>query len=196
MDGSTFDELIRTTTQALTRRGALGLLAGAALSGLAGFDLTEAKKRRKKKRKKKKGSNNVPPAGGCSSDTQCGGGQMCQGGSCVPAPPPPPECVNANDCGPNEICQSGACLCPAVLQDRCVVGCSGSSECPGNCLCRGLFPGDGQPRVVCVDEPGNICGAPSCGASDDCDTDEICVFTTCGSPAGSGRCFSTICVEG
>jgi hypothetical protein len=198
MDGQTFDELTRATMQTPSRRGALGIFAGAALSGLAWFDQAEAKKRRRKnkKKKRKKGGNNAPPVGGCSSAAECGAGQACQGGLCVPVspPPPPPECVIDNDCGDNEICQSGGCICPEALENRCVVRCSESAACPGNCLCRGLFPGDGQPRVVCVDEPFDICGAPSCTNSGQCDNDEICVFTTCGSSAGSGRCFP-VCVE-
>ena len=126
----------------------------------------------------------VPPAPECEVDNDCGATEICQNGECVPQAP---ECVNDADCG-DEMCDSGTCVCPAVLDDRCVIRCEGSSECPGTCLCRGTFPGDGD-RVVCVDEPGDLCGTPSCDSSDECDDDEICAFTTCDSPAGSGRCF-------
>lgn len=55
MDGKTFDELTRTTANGTTRRGTLGLLAGAALAaGLAKLDLADAKKKGKGKNKNKK----------------------------------------------------------------------------------------------------------------------------------------------
>jgi hypothetical protein len=257
MDGQKFDALIKTASQALTRRGLMGLVSGGAVA-VALAEIEPAFARRKGKRKGRKkgrkhgqgacaqlnagcsakqaccqgfecnggvcscpagtvasGNSCVPPAAGCASDAECGGGQICQGGSCVAAPPPPPECVGDNDCGNDEVCQNGscvpapecvldadcgdneecqdgACICPAELQGRCVVQCDAQADCPGDCGCRGLFPGNGD-RVVCVDEPFLLCDAPSCTNSNQCDGDELCVFTTCDSPAGSGRCFP-VCV--
>jgi hypothetical protein len=177
MEGHTFDELLRATTQASTRRGALGLLAGAALSALAWFDQAEAKKGRKKRkrRKKKGGSATIPPTVPTVPPPA------------PPPPPPPPECIEDDDCGLNEVCQDGGCICPEVLKDRCVDRCSPSDDCANGCSCRALFPDDDQGRVVCVDDDG-LCNNPQCADSDDCDPEDICVSADCGG-FPTGRCF-------
>jgi hypothetical protein len=81
-----------------------------------------------------------------------------------------------------------------VKANRCVFACQSTSDCPdGFNSCRGIFPGDGVPREVCVDEPFLLCdGADPCNSTADCETDEICAFTTCGGFEGSGRCYSIL----
>lgn len=133
----------------------------------------------------------VPEPPECENDSDCGNDELCQKGECIPEPP---ECVNDNDCGDNEQCQSGGCICPSALQDRCVIRCLGQEQCPLNCQCSATFPGEGLPRVVCVEDVFGFCdSADPCDSSDDCAADEICIFTTCDSPAGSGRCLP-VCV--
>jgi hypothetical protein len=131
-----------------------------------------------------------PPVAECNGNGDCAGGEICLNGNCVP---PPAECNQDADCGSNEACVNGNCICPSVLADRCVVRCQSQSDCPdGFNACRGIFPGAGQPRVVCVDEPFLLCDADPCNSTADCGEDEICAFTTCGSGEGSGRCFSIL----
>jgi hypothetical protein len=80
MDSHSFDALIQAATHAPTRRGIVGLIAGAALSRLAWFDQTAAKKRRRRKgkkhhkRRRHHNTNQTPPSP--LED--------------VPPPPPPP----------------------------------------------------------------------------------------------------------
>jgi hypothetical protein len=151
----------------------------------------------------------------CTVDSDCGANEICQNGVCVPEPP---ECTVNNDCGLNETCQNGECVpnnfecagdddcddneqcqvgecvCPSVLGGECVVRCDPQTDCPGICTCQATFPGIGQPRVVCVDQTFDFCaGAIGCDQIDECPAGSICAFTTCDSPAGSGRCLPVTC---
>jgi hypothetical protein len=249
MDGRVFDELTKATGNPNSRRGALGLMAGAALTAaIARISPVAAKKHHGKGKKKKcrklglvcggkkkrcckgftcadgtcqcpsgtipENGKCVPPEPECQNNGDCSPPEICQDGLCVAVEAEcenngdcdfgevcddgvcvEAECLSDNDCRDNEECQDGECICPGVLEGRCVVTCDEQADCPGACQCLGTFPGDGQPRVVCVSEPFLLCSdATPCNSSDDCDTDEICSFTDCDSPEGSGRCFQ-VCVR-
>jgi hypothetical protein len=248
MEGRHFDDLTRAASAARSRRGALGLVAGAALTApFAQINPLAARKKHKKKKKCRKlnqGCNGKKtcckglfcvdgacgcPAGQvisggkcinpdpveCASNNDCGANEVCQDGVCVPEPPEcvnnndcdsneicqngecvpePPECNSNNDCRPNEICDDGACVCPLLeLGGECVFPCDTTSDCPGDCnSCLGTFPGTGQPRVVCVDEPFLLCDdAIACDQIDECPSGFICAFADCGD--GDGRCFPITC---
>jgi hypothetical protein len=172
MDGRAFDTLVRATSEATSRRGALGLLLGGVVTAaLARIEPTLARKKGQGKNKKRKCRQLNQGCGG--KKKTCCAGLTCTDGTCLN----PAACVD-DDC------------CPAELEDRCVIRCDGTGDCPGGCSCRGLFPGTGQPRVVCVDD-FDLCTADPCDSSDDCAADEICSFADCA--AGNGRCFP-ICV--
>lgn len=250
MDGRRFDDLTRAASAARSRRGALGLVAGAALTAaIAQVNPLAARKKNgkgmKKKKKcrklnqgcsgKKKCCNGLfcvdgtcgcptgqvvsggkcinPEPVGCASDNDCGVTEVCQNGTCVPEPPEcvndgdckskeicqngecvPAPCDSDNDCGANEICDDGTCVCPLLeLGGECVFPCDSVSDCPGECnSCLGVFPGSGQPRVVCVDQPFNLCdGAIACDQVDECPSGFICSFVDCGD--GDGRCYPITC---
>jgi hypothetical protein len=126
----------------------------------------------------------------CQNNNDCGANEICQNGECVAGP----ECNSNNDCRPNEICDDGTCVCPLLeLGGECVFPCDSTSDCPGECnSCLGTFPGSGQPRVVCVDQPFLLCDdAIACDQVDECPSGFICSFVDCGD--GDGRCYPITC---
>ncbi|MFN8663503.1 MAG: hypothetical protein U0075_16550 [Thermomicrobiales bacterium] len=163
------------------------------------------------------------PGPTCASDAQCGSGQVCQVGTCVPAPSecvkdadcnlPGAKCVNGtcvvkvviecaqnNDCGPNEVCETRpngrVCICPDTEAGRCIRRCEKQSNCPGACSCRNHFP-EASPFIedgICVKEPFLLCDAKTCNGDSDCKSNEICIGTGCGSNGTVFKC-SPICVD-
>jgi len=173
MDGKTFDELAKATTGVTSRRGAVGLIAGAALAaGLTRFDfgLAEAKKKKNTKKKRCKKLNQ-----GCGGKKKCCKGLACtagicscptgdvpSGSTCVPAPPPPPPppggCQGNGDCHSGQICQNGSCVPePECLNDD---DCGDNEACQGGvCNCPEIE--DGRCIRRC-DNGGDCPGFPSC----------------------------------
>lgn len=85
MDALRFDGLARTITSHLTRRGGLGLLAGASLPFLGGPSATDAKKQRKitlclndqTVKKPEKSAKNLLEQGRTRGACSCGDGGPC-----------------------------------------------------------------------------------------------------------------------
>jgi hypothetical protein len=210
MDGRIFDDLTRAASNGNSRRGALKLMAGAALTAaIAKISPVAAKKKGKGKNKKKKcrklnqgcggkkkrcckgltctdGTCLKPAAPECDSDNDCGANEICQNGSCVPEP----ECDSDNDCDDNEICDAGVCLCPEIEDGRCIRRCESGVDCPGASECTNLSPEDAQTIVdgACVDIGILICSVPPCTANSECSANEICVMLRCDGDIPVGRC--------
>lgn len=154
MDGKTFDTLTRTAANGTTRRGTLGLLAGAALAaGLAKLNLADAKKKGKGKNKNKKCRKLNQSCGG--KKKKCCKGLSCTDGTCLK--PASAECDSDSDCAANEVCQNGQCVPEAP-------GCENNNDCANDEICL---------NGVCIPE------TPECENDNDCDNDEICLAGEC-----------------
>jgi hypothetical protein len=139
MDGTRFDDLLRTVSATPSRRGMLaGIASGllAVLPSTLGGDDAEAKKKRKNNKKKKKRTSPPPPSqpplsfppppplspppDGCpSGQTPCDGG-------CIPSS----QCCDNTDCSVSaQFCTTARqCECPAGLPEICGGACQ--SLCP------------------------------------------------------------------
>lgn len=162
MDGKMFDEFTRAAS-GISRRRALGLLGGAALTaGVARFDFAGAKKGKGKKKRCRKSFQ------ACNGKKKCCKGLSCVDGTCgcpantIPSAgkcinPDPAECAINNDCGINETCQSGVCV-PNNFE------CAGDDDCDNGELCV-----NGE----CVPAP------PECDSDSDCGALEVCQNGEC-----------------
>jgi len=162
MDSKTFDELAKATTGVTSRRGAVGLIAGAALAaGLTRFDLNLAAAKKGKGKNNKKRCKKLNQ--GCGGKKKCCKGLTCTGGVCVAQP----ACVVNGDCAANQICQNGACV---PTPPECVI----NNDCGLNEICQN----------------GSCVPTPDCFDDDDCDDNEACQGGTCNCPEQeNGRCI-------
>ena len=166
MDGTRFDSLTRSLTDARSRRGVLSSLLVGTLGLVGWFDSQEAAAKNckqikdKKKRKKclKKGQGAPSQALDASPS-----------GDPAPPPPPPPPgpCIpacagkvcGADGCGGScgiactggKICPNGVCVCP-----------SGTEECGGGCVPLCAATEMRTAACGCCRLTGQSCGADGC----------------------------------
>jgi hypothetical protein len=214
MDHDRFDAMTRASVGLPTRRSAMRLLAGGALSmlaarlGLAEDAAAKQPKRKRQptarkddtlrtegKRKGKKGKGKKPPQPkprDCYSDAACGACQRCIDGECVElAAVCDPNACQEEFCNPEtnswecrRTCQLESSVC---CQGQCFVPCSGGREIdPETCQC-GCRPGEWQ------------CADGSCVSQDQCcDGEKACPDGACVSAdqccPGEKRCNDGSCI--
>jgi hypothetical protein len=168
MDASMFDELTRAASEATSRRGALTLMAGAALAAvMATISPVAAKKHGKGKSKhnKKKCRTLNQSCGGkhkkcCPGQTctdgacACPSGTIEENGTCV-SPPPGPACTVNTDCGVDAICVGGSCVQQPPPGPECTV----NNDCGINETCQ---------NGACVPNDFECAGDGDCGANEQC----------------------------
>jgi hypothetical protein len=176
MDDTTFDQLARRLERLISRRAALGGLAGAGLLAAFGGSSLDAVGKRKKKKKKKRCKpeslavtcagtcgrveNNCKKAVSCPDCPTC---QRCSSGGCEPDP-----AQDGQSCGASKVCDDGACV------DCGFIG----APCCANGAC---VPFIGS---ICINDICTACGRagePCCGGRT-CDPGLSCAG------AGQGVC--------
>ena len=158
MDADRFEALLHSLIQSPSRRGALRLLAGAALGGALGWrGLADTEAGKRHKRCKHCGPCKRCKKGKCkpkSNGQACDDGGTCQSGRCVP-----PFCAGRNSCQDGNAittCQaSGAALCFCTVTAQtgspfCALNAAGSGQ--EDCLVTPCPPGE-----TCVDFTGGGC---------------------------------------
>lgn len=117
----------------------------------------------------------------CQSDADCVVGEICEAGTCGPAPLP--ACSTDADCPANELCVQGQCSSPQP-------GCSSDADCAADEIC--------GPAGQCdpIEMP-----PPQCQVDADCAADETCVDGSCQSAspqcAADADCAANeVCVNG
>jgi hypothetical protein len=179
MEAGRFDALTRSLTAAGTRRRALIVALGGALSTIGVLPLDNAVA----------GGNCKPK---CKECTKCKKGKKGKKGKCKPA-------ANGTPCSQGK-CQGGLCAAPPPT--RSVPVCRGVQEsCAVNACCAGLLCDENfcDPSPVCCADLGGSCGGDECdccGAATLCDGSTcICSHELCSGEclAGGECCVSAEC---
>ena len=220
MDDKTFDHLARRFEKLVSRRGAIGVLAGAGVLFTCGAPHLEVVAKRKKKRKCKPESLAATCEGkcgsvknnckkrvtcGCSFCERCGANKACE-------PDPDKlgdECGSAgriclgdgscacdpdpDSCGAGKVCLAGSCQDCGFLDAPC---CS-SNNCPqaGTGCFAGICEECGGTGEQCcpnrICEPGRVCLGAGVGTCQDCGiSGQPCCDT------GAACLFGATCVSG
>jgi hypothetical protein len=159
-----FDDLTRSLSKPLSRRGVARTLTGLTLGGIltsqVGHPGVEA--RRKKKRKRK-------------TCLDCGPCRECVKGMCVAK-------SDGTICEGERTCRGGACPCNPGTTDvagRCTEPCGATCQAP--CNCRVAINNDGD---FCARDIGLCANRIPCQTHDGCASNELCSLTGC--PAVNG----------
>jgi hypothetical protein len=211
MDGSRFDAFSRSLVTSPSRRGALRLLAGSALSGLLTWDPQSADAKKKPKVTLCHQGQTISVSKKAKKKHLKHGDTL---GACAPAPPPGPRCpqpaaphfcASANTCVP--ACPSGAifdaasctCVCTApsaccqCANGACFQGPEVATDEACSDKCRSVessnqnwesAQGETYERTVVCSAAGRCtetCRAVTCGTANACTASAACV--------GGGQCF-------
>jgi hypothetical protein len=172
MDSARFDSLTQMLGTFGTRRGALAVVFGGAISLFATAETEAGKNKKKRKTRKRKKNRLTCVADGIKNGSETG---IDCGGGCVRCAADQ-TCATRNDCA-SALCNSGTCQQCSQAPNNCGVESDGSAcncfvhdgnsicfkatapiiatsceECPANTLC--FSPGGGE--FLCY----TLCGAP------------------------------------